>query len=99
MRSKTIVLLILLCFAIFSGCVSKDKDVEGWGTIRYVDLEGGFYGIVADDGEHYDPVNLSSGFEVDGLRAYFKGKIIRDKRADYHMWGTFIEIIDIRKQR
>lgn len=98
MRSITIVLLILLCLAIFSGCGSRDKYVEGWGIIKYVSLEGGFYGIVADDGEHYDPVNLSSEFEVDGLRVYFKGKI-RDNLASYRMWGTLIEIIDIRKQR
>lgn len=31
------------------------QTVEGTGTIRFFDFEGGFYGIIADDSMRYDP--------------------------------------------
>ncbi len=60
--------------------------VSGDGMIVFVQLEGGFYGIVADDGEHYDPLNLPAEFWVDSLRVYFEGKIPRGV-GTFHMWG------------
>ena len=72
-----------------------DEDViSETGTIRYVDLEGGFYGIVSDDGTYYDPINLEAEFKIDGLRIYYKGKINEDV-FNTHMWGTPIEITEI----
>ncbi|MFC2076410.1 hypothetical protein ACFLT7_04935 [candidate division KSB1 bacterium] len=78
---------------------SKDGDtVTGTGTVIYLDFEGGFYGIVSDDGEHHDPINMESEFKRDGLRVRFSG-IIRDDLMSYHMWGhllelTYIEVIE-----
>ena len=71
----------------------------GKGTVQYLDIEGGFYGIVADDGSNYDPINLSSDFsdfEEDGLRVTFEGKI-RDDLDSIHMWGTIIELTAVEK--
>lgn len=98
---RTISLLVILfCMIILSGlsgCLFKDKDiVEGSGTITYINLEGGFYGIVADDGEHYVPINLPQEFKVDGLRVRFKGKI-RDDLVSIYMCGTLLELIYIKK--
>ena len=88
MRSITLALMLVF-FIILSGCISKNNDiVEGTGTMTYLNFEGGFYGIVADDGEHYDPTNLPSEFKVDGLRVKFKGKI-RDDLVSFRMWGTY----------
>ena len=79
MRAISLLVMSLFCIVTFSGCLLKDKNiVEGNGTITYINLEGGFYGIVADDGEHYVPINLPSEFKVDGLRVRFKGKIRDD---------------------
>ena len=66
------------------------------GTIQYVDLEGGFYGIIGDDGNNYDPVNLANEYEEDGLRIRFSSKILEDQ-VNIHMWGTLIELIDVQK--
>jgi len=97
MRTLNLLEVLLFCLIILSGCVSNDYDiVEGKGTIIYLDIECGFYGIIADDGEHYDPINLPSEFEVDSLRVKFKGKI-RDDLFSFHMWGTLIELIYIKK--
>lgn len=73
-----------------------DGIIEGIGTIKYIDLEGGFYGIVTDYDGHYDPINLPSEFQVDGLRVKFIAKIRKDLHS-YHMWGTIIELIYIKK--
>ena len=99
MRSKKIV-IIFLCSFILSGCMLQKKGAIGsagedmagkTGTMRYLDFEGGFYGIVADDSEHYDPINLPEEFETDGLRVRFDGKI-RDDIFGIHMWGRYIEL-------
>ena len=64
--------------------------VEAAGMIVYVDLEGGFYGIVADDGTRYDPLDLDDAFREDSLRVRF-----RARRADVmtvRMWGIPVRI-------
>ena len=97
MRTISLLVMLLFCIVTLSGCVLKGKDiVEGSGTITYINLEGGFYGIMADDGEHYVPINLPPEFKVDGLRVRFKGKI-RDDLESIHMWGTLLELIYIKK--
>ncbi len=66
------------------------------GTIRYLDFEGGFYGIVADNGEKYDPLNLPKEYKTDRLRVKFQ---VREKKdmAGIHMWGKIVEILKIEK--
>lgn len=94
---RVTLLLILLALIALSGCISTNTEVvEGTGAITYLALEGGFYGIVADDGERYDPINLPSEFKEDGLRVKFKGKM-RDDLYSFHMWGNLIELINIEK--
>jgi hypothetical protein len=67
------------------------------GTIRYHSFEGGFYGIVADSGEGYDPINLPAEFARDGLRVRFQVKEKKGK-VSFHMWGKIVEIVRIEKQ-
>ncbi len=64
------------------------------GTVAFVDLEGGFYGIVADDGERYLPLDLNETYRVDGMRLSFIGEIVRDT-ATIQQWGMPVEIIDV----
>ena len=66
---------------------------SGTGKIQYMDFEGGFYGIVSDDGEHYDPINLASEFQVDGLQVSFTVKILDS--VSIHIWGMVVEILEI----
>lgn len=96
MRAISLLVIVIILSGL-SGCLFKDKDiVEGNGTITYINLEGGFYGIMADDGEHYVPINLPPEFKVDGLRVKFKGKI-RDDLVSIYMCGTLLELIYIKK--
>lgn len=73
-----------------------EPDIRGTGRIVYLDFEGGFFGIIAEDGSRYDPVNLPDEFKVDGLRVSFEAIKTRSQ-VGFHMWGTLIEIISIRR--
>ncbi len=68
--------------------------VSGVGMIVYLDFEGGFYGLVADDGARYDPLNLDETFKKDSLRVRFRA----EKRTDVmttRMWGRPVHILEM----
>jgi hypothetical protein len=64
------------------------------GTISFVDLEGGFFGILGDDGGDYDPINLPNDFAIDGLRVSIEARV-RSDLVSFHLWGELIEIDEI----
>lgn len=66
------------------------------GTIKYLSFEGGFYGIVADNGKRYDPINLPKEYRQDGLRVGFQA-IEMKGMVSIRMWGTIIKITKITK--
>ena len=68
--------------------------IYGTGTIIYLKIEGGFYGILSDDGEHYDPINLPIEYQKDGLRVSFIAKE-RSDLLSFHMWGKIVELFSI----
>jgi len=90
-----VILLAVGLFSVFTG-EEVDTITDKIGTIQYIDLEGGFYGIVDDNGNKYDPVNLQDEFQEDGLRVKFSFKVLTDT-ASTHMWGTLIELTDIQE--
>lgn len=75
---------------------NEENIVVGTGTIEFLDFEGGFYGIISDDGERYDPLNMKQEFQVNGLRVYFEAKVLHDV-VTFHMWGTPVSILKIQK--
>jgi hypothetical protein len=67
------------------------------GTIRFVELEGGFWTIRGDDNVTYEPLTpLAADFQHDGLRVRVEGKIRTDK-VSVRMAGPILEIVQIRK--
>ena len=68
--------------------------ISGIGEINYINLEGGFYGIISSDGKCYDPINLPSEFKNDGLQINYKVKVLPDQVC-FHMWGILVEILEI----
>ena len=98
MKKHLIVIGITVLFLVvgLSGCIDREQIVVGTGTIQYNDFEGGFYGIVGDDGENYDPINFPSDIEEDGLRVKYTLKIL-ENQTSIHMWGIIVEIIKIEK--
>ena len=62
------------------------------GHITYVNLEGGFWGILSDDRAKYVPVNLPNQLKKEGARLKIRAKLLRDVISS-HMWGDPIEIL------
>ena len=106
---RPIILALIFCLlpimsVVSIGCskyVNSDKDIQSNeniisadGTIVYQELEGGFFGIITDNGDKYNPVNLPKEFQKDGLKVRFKGKINHDL-VGIHMWGKLFEITRI----
>ncbi len=82
-------ILLVLMFACY-----QDKDIiKVTGTMHYLTFEGGFWGIVGDDGGHYDPINLDNALKKEGLRVKFTLRILRDT-GSFHMWGEVVEVLD-----
>jgi hypothetical protein len=87
-------MLLAIMFLAYNGCIKA--SLENTGTVKYVDVEGGFYGILSDNGQKLDPVNLKDEFKKDGLRVKFVYSL-RKSGVNIHQWGKVIEIISIRK--
>lgn len=68
------------------------------GTVRYVALEGGFYGIVGDDGKRYDPIALNPAFARDGMRVQLQARVLTSALS-LRMWGVPIKILEIDAER
>lgn len=75
----------------------SDLRVEISGTVKFIALEGGFYGIEDDEGMHYDPINLDEQFMQNGLRVRIKGRI-EPSIGTVHMWGYSLIINDIEEE-
>jgi hypothetical protein len=73
---------------------TSQGTICGVGTVTFVGLEGGFYGITAEDGKRYDPIVLDHRFHVAGLRIRFEARVREDVMST-HMWGTLVDILKI----
>jgi hypothetical protein len=96
------IFLLTLLAVLIGGCAvarapgpeAQNGEVSGTGTIHYVDLEGGFYGLTAETGARYYPLDLPDGMMRDGLRVRFRVRIQPDVMT-ITMWGTPVEVLEI----
>ena len=97
---RILALLILFFPVVFlMGCQKSQQDNNlgsVTGTVRHIPIEGGFYGIVSDDGERYAPLNLDPRYFQNGTRVIFEGKKCLDC-VSFHMWGEIVEITKIKE--
>ena len=68
--NKVLIIVLFLFLSLLTGySYSQIKEiVDITGTIKYMSVEGGFYGIAGDNGKNYDPIKLDKRFCVDNLR-------------------------------
>jgi len=86
-------LLLILCALSCSNHDAKPADpnvITANATVQHQDIEGGFFGLVADDGTKYDPGTLPEAFRKDGLRVKFTAR--KTSAMTIRMWGTTVEI-------
>ena len=66
------------------------------GIITYVPLSGGFWGIEADGGRKFRPVNaLDPKFQQQGLP--IEAKVKESHGFSIFMWGTDVEVLSIQE--
>lgn len=66
------------------------------GTITYVDLSGGFWGIEGDDGQKYTPNDqLPDTFHQEGLKV--KAELRPANGFGIFMWGQQVNVIKIEQ--
>ena len=100
MKKTTLIAILFLLLMIVmgaSGCTCGNASViSKTGTLKHIDLNGWFYGIVSDDGKEYEVANLDTTFQEDGLRVRFDAKILENSES-IHMWGKVVELTNIEK--
>jgi hypothetical protein len=100
---KLPIYFFISCFLLFFSC-DKESSIydplkESFafnGTITFQSFEGGFYGILSDDGQKYDPINLPDDYKMKDLKVEVFATI--DHSQSIHMWGTLIKIYSIKKK-
>lgn len=73
---------------------TKGEAVMLQGTVRYLHMEGGFWGIVADNGQHILPKNLPQEYRKDGIRLSFSAQEITGMMT-IQQWGKLSNLSDI----
>ena len=65
------------------------------GTVKYLQLEGGFFAIYADDGKKYTPTNLAKEFRIAGLVIEVEGQILTDVLS-YQQHGEMLKVLKVK---
>ena len=93
---KTLIFLVSMALlAVSCQQTVQPEGIPGHGNVTYVELEGGFWGVVADDGQRFQPVEqLPDIFQVDGLDIYFE-YVVADQTATIQQWGQPVKFTDI----
>lgn len=76
---------------------SKMKEaLKNWqiGTVQFINIEGGFYGIITKDGKKLLPMNLDKNFRQHGAVVKITGKPEKGI-VTIQQWGTPFTIKDI----
>lgn len=74
----------------------KMKDeFSDWqrGRVQFLNLEGGFYGIITDSGKKILPMNMAKEFAQNGAIVRIKGKV--KNVMTIQQWGTPFTITEI----
>lgn len=70
--------------------------ITGTGTVTYIDLEGGFYGIIGDDGARYLPLDLEEAYQQDGLEVRFT-LTPAEGMVTIQQWGMPVNVVSIEE--
>ena len=104
-NSLYIVLFSLSCFACTthtettsSTLLKKEvnSEMQHWQlvTVKYVGIEGGFYGLLTSTGGKFLPNNLALKYQVDGTVLKIKGNEVKGMMT-IQQWGLLYEINDV----
>ena len=90
-------MFLLGAFLFLGGCrtvTAYHETVTLSATVKYTNLEGGFYFLHGDNGVDYDPDNLPVEYRQDGKRVKAKLRI-REDLSSTHMAGIIVNVLEI----
>ena len=70
---------------------SDKKQPWQYATVTFLNLEGGFFGLITEQGDKLLPMNLSKEFHLHGAKIKFKGAPKKDVLT-IQQWGVPFEI-------
>jgi len=75
------------------GCGITTPDLDTEGIVRFIDVEGGCWGIESD-GTIYEPIDLPEAMRIDGLVVVYEAEVLLD-RASICQIGPVIDLLRI----
>jgi hypothetical protein len=90
--NKTMRLSLLSLFLLLwtnAHSQTPPRLLEFTGTVTYIEVEGGFYGIITDQGEKFKPLFLDDLLKQEGLRVRVTA-VLRPNMMGFHQWGHYI---------
>ncbi|WP_353572857.1 hypothetical protein [Candidatus Albibeggiatoa sp. nov. BB20] len=84
-----------LSFADELGNSTDLKPIELLVTVKYIDVENGFYGFETIDGQKFLPTNIPDSFKRDQLPIKVFG-VRQPHIVGIHQWGEYIRIMSIQ---
>lgn len=72
----------------------KPTPIHLTGHVEHVTTQGGFFAIIGDDGQKYQPTNLPAKMRTDGLPIKFDF-IINDNVVSTFMWGIIVDVSNV----
>ncbi|MBV6656109.1 MAG: hypothetical protein KI786_20255 [Mameliella sp.] len=68
------------------------KKIKIKGTVKYLNMEGGFWGIVSADGQEFRPVEMPEQLKHDGEAVEVTLLPVEEEMSLY-MWGQPVKLI------
>jgi len=107
-RSVALGLLVVLLPQLIACAATEEtekmatttKPQEGLaftGSVVRVEIEGGFWAIVTDNGTKFDPAKLPQELQQDGLAVTGRVRLLKDVMT-FRMWGQPVEILEIQRK-
>ena len=63
-------------------------------TVKYIAIEGGFYGLETADGQQFLPRNLNKNYQTDGTVIRFTFEPVEGVMTT-QQWGTLVRLSDV----
>lgn len=96
-RLLIILILLLATSACSAATGTPDAPQAINGKVVYVAVEGGFYGLVSDDGQRYLPDALPQEFRQDGLPVSMRIEPL-PASVGFRMWGKKVRLLTIERR-
>jgi len=79
----------------FSTEQPRVKEISFTATVKYMQMEGGFYGFLTEDGQRWLPMNLKGKFKKNGAVVRVLGHELKNIMT-IQQWGKPFSITEIK---